>query len=56
MDSDRLQSGVLVIGYGNTLRSDDGAGVVAAERLAEAIGSRATVLTRHQLLPDAEHH
>lgn len=45
-------SGVLVIGYGNTLRCDDGAGVVAAQRLAARVGNRAVVITAHQLLPE----
>jgi hydrogenase maturation protease len=57
--------GVLVIGYGNTLRSDDGAGwhaavlLAADPRLAASSGpggSRATghveVLARHQLTPE----
>lgn len=39
----------LVIGYGNTLRSDDGAGVRAAEALA-ALGINARFL--HQLAPE----
>ncbi len=45
-------SGLLVIGYGNTLRSDDGAGV----RVAESIGARhlpgVTALALHQLTPE----
>lgn len=49
--SNRLDR-VLIIGYGNTLRGDDGAGVVAAERLAAQLGDRADVLTSHQLLPE----
>ncbi|MDR3493141.1 MAG: hydrogenase maturation protease [Ancalomicrobiaceae bacterium] len=39
----------LVIGYGNTLRSDDGAGPKVAEVLAEA---GTAVLLRHQLVPE----
>jgi hydrogenase maturation protease len=46
------QSGVLVIGYGNTLRCDDGAGVVAAQQLAARVGNQAAVITAHQLLPE----
>jgi len=44
---------VLVIGYGNPLRGDDGAGWRAAELLADdprATGAR--VLARHQLTPE----
>lgn len=49
---------VLVIGYGNTLRRDDGAGVAAAAQLADALvknllaHERVRVITCHQLLPD----
>ncbi len=40
----------LVIGYGNTLRSDDGAGIVAARSLRELLGSpNCEVLELHQL-------
>lgn len=41
---------VLVIGYGNTLRGDDGAGVRAAERAAHLEG--VDVATAHELLPE----
>jgi hydrogenase maturation protease len=41
----------LVIGYGNTLRGDDGLGVVAAEKVAERLPD-VTVLTSHQLVPE----
>ena len=44
---------VLVIGYGNTLRTDDGVGRHAAERLADdprLDGAR--VIARHQLTPE----
>lgn len=41
---------VLVIGYGNTLRGDDGLGWVAAERLQAATRSLpVTIMTSHQL-------
>jgi hydrogenase maturation protease len=47
---------LLVIGYGNTLRSDDGAGV----RVAEAIGALGppgvTALAPHQLTPEIVEH
>jgi hydrogenase maturation protease len=46
-------AGVLVVGYGNSLRSDDGVGWHAAGRLAadpRLAGAR--VLARHQLVPE----
>ena len=46
-------AGVLVVGYGNSLRSDDGIGWHAARRLAadpRLAGAR--VLARHQLVPE----
>lgn len=44
---------VLILGYGNTLRSDDGLGVVAAEQLAERLPeSAATIVTSQQLGPE----
>lgn len=43
----------LVIGYGNCLRSDDGAGRYAAQQLAVRLPAQiATVLETHQLLPE----
>ena len=44
---------VLVIGYGNALRTDDGLGWHAAERLAaDPRAAGATILRRHQLTPE----
>lgn len=44
---------VLVIGYGNPLRSDDGVGWVAAQRLAGLVDeSRVATLAVHQLTPE----
>jgi hydrogenase maturation protease len=44
---------VLVIGYGNILRGDDGAGPAAAEKLRERLPRQtAEVLAVHQLLPE----
>lgn len=46
---------VLVIGYGNSLRRDDGAGLILAEQLATAwqqAGKPVSVLTSHQLDPE----
>jgi len=42
---------ILVIGYGNTLRGDDGAGVAAAERIARRF-PQVDVMTVHQLQPE----
>ncbi len=47
---------LLILGYGNPLRADDGAGVAVIERLA-AMGATppdppVSVLTAHQLLPE----
>jgi hydrogenase maturation protease len=44
---------ILIIGWGNPLRSDDGVGWHAARQLAAAVSqSDVTVLVRHQLTPD----
>lgn len=45
---------ILVIGYGNVLRSDDGLGVHAAHALEESFRSRAEVrvIAAHQLTPE----
>jgi len=43
---------LLVIGYGNPLRSDDGLGWMIAKELAKRIGESARVLTVHQLTPE----
>lgn len=43
----------VIIGYGSTLRSDDGIGYLAAERLMELLGEdKAQVYARQQLTPD----
>jgi hydrogenase maturation protease len=48
-----MTDAVLVIGYGNSLRSDDGAGPLAASLLAHDIRSRRLrVLQCHQLTPE----
>ena len=48
-----MTGGALVIGYGNSLRTDDGVGRYAAERLAsDARLAGATVLQVHQLAPE----
>lgn len=41
-----------IIGYGNTLRSDDGAGYRLAERLQEEAWPGVAVLACHQLTPE----
>ena len=44
---------VVVVGYGNALRTDDGLGWYAADRLAsDPRLTGATVLQRHQLMPE----
>jgi hydrogenase maturation protease len=44
---------VLVIGYGNSLRGDDGFGIAAAEQLRETLHSpQVRVLTCQQLTPE----
>jgi len=46
-------SRILVIGYGNPLRGDDGFGVYVAERLHhEGVGEQVTLITRHLLTPE----
>lgn len=42
---------VLVIGYGNTLRGDDGAGVITAGRARDLVEG-VDVITAHQLNPE----
>ena len=46
---------ILIIAYGNSLRRDDGAGLILGEMLEEAIRARGQEVTRlalHQLTPD----
>ena len=44
---------VLIVGYGNILRRDDGVGCAAAGLLADVLpASSVTVCTAHQLLPE----
>jgi hydrogenase maturation protease len=52
MRSAAIESPVLVIGYGNELCGDDGAGPIAAEMLRDLLPDGAEVLTFHQLLPE----
>jgi hydrogenase maturation protease len=43
----------LIIGYGNTLRGDDGAGFLAADLLRDRVSNpKVEILTQHQLLPE----
>ena len=47
------QSGrLLIIGYGNPLRGDDGIGWRVTDQLAALVGDAAKVLTVHQLTPE----
>jgi hydrogenase maturation protease len=43
---------ILVIGYGNTLRSDDGIGQIIAEKIEELKIPNVETLALHQLTPD----
>jgi|SRR5208337_1962631 len=43
---------VLIVGYGNRLRSDDGLGVRAAEELSRTPVAGTEILIRHQLTPE----
>jgi len=45
--------GLMIVGIGNTLRRDDGAGVAVVERLRAALEtSEVVMVTTHQLLPE----
>lgn len=52
--SDRkgISSRLLIIGYGNPLRGDDGVGWQIADPLARLVGDSAQVLNVHQLTPE----
>ncbi|MGA3065528.1 MAG: hydrogenase maturation protease [Tepidisphaeraceae bacterium] len=53
MPSSEIDAPVLVIGYGNALRGDDGVGPAIAEALRDQLSrSVADVLIVHQLLPE----
>lgn len=43
---------ILVIGYGNPLRGDDGLGPLVANALRESFGDQIAILTPHQLTPE----
>lgn len=48
-----MTDGVLVVGFGNALRTDDGVGWAVAERLStDPRLEGATVIARHQLTPE----
>jgi len=48
-----VTDGILVVGFGNALRTDDGVGWTVAERCAaDPRLERATVIARHQLTPE----
>lgn len=48
----QAQRSALVIGYGNTLRSDDGAGRFVARALEARVPAGTRVLDAHQLTPE----
>jgi len=48
----KIETELLVIGYGNTLRRDDGVGPKVAEAVAEMDLPGVRVITRHQLVPE----
>lgn len=52
MPSNATSPPVLIIGYGNVLRGDDGAGCAAARLLRDLLDSSADVREVHQLLPE----
>jgi hydrogenase maturation protease len=43
---------VLIIGIGNTLRRDDGVGIVAAQKLEKTVGGHACAIVCQQLTPE----
>lgn len=43
---------VLIIGIGNILRSDDGVGIVAAQKLEKSLGDQVRVIACQQLTPE----
>lgn len=43
---------VLIIGIGNTLRRDDGVGIVAAQKLEKTLGDQVRVIACQQLTPE----
>ena len=51
-ERERPAGRLLIIGYGNPLRGDDGVGWQIADPLARLAGDSATVLTVHQLTPE----
>ena len=52
-DMSRTMPRILIVGYGNPLRSDDGVGWYAAEELSRRLSSEhAEIVTCHQLTPE----
>jgi hydrogenase maturation protease len=47
---------ILIIGYGNTLRSDDGAGQLVAEKIDNLEWENVRTITVHQLTPELAFH
>ncbi len=53
MSSQESKPVILIIGYGNPLRGDDGVGWHAAQRLEHSLGGEGVeVVTAHQLTPE----
>lgn len=50
--AETTRSALLVVGYGNPLRQDDGFGYQVAERLLEILAEEAQVIPCHQLTPE----
>jgi len=51
-DQPRTNYRLLIVGYGNPLRGDDGVGWRVADQLAKFVGESAQVLAVHQLTPE----
>ncbi|HQJ75268.1 MAG TPA: hydrogenase maturation protease [Bacteroidota bacterium] len=50
--SSPLEKKILIIGYGNTLRGDDGIGQIIAEKIEKLNFKDIDILALHQLTPD----
>ncbi len=50
--SSNKQNKFLIIGYGNTLRSDDGVGQIVVEKIKTWTSPRVKCISQHQLTPE----